>query len=147
MLGFVGTDENGLDGIEYAFDDMLRGRSGRVTLEADEFGRPIPFGRERVVTPAQPGSDVELTIDPYLQFVAERALAKQVAAYHALDGTAIVMDPWSGEVLAMANVPELRSESLLEVRRRTAPRPRGHGRVRARLDLQAGHGGGGARVA
>lgn len=105
IIGFVGTDENGLDGVEYAFDDMLRGRSGRVTLEADEFGRPIPFGRERVVTPAQPGSDVELTIDPYLQFVAERALAKQVAMYHALDGTAIVMDPWSGEVLAMANVP------------------------------------------
>ena len=64
VLGFVGTDENGLDGVEYAYDDLLRGQSGRVTLEADEFGRPIPFGRERVVTPAQPGLDVELTIDP-----------------------------------------------------------------------------------
>jgi cell division protein FtsI/penicillin-binding protein 2 len=106
LLGFVGTDENGLDGIEYAYDDVLRGRSGRVTLEADEFGRPIPFGGERIITPAQPGSDVELTIDPYLQFVAERALAKQVTAFHALDGTAIVMDPWSGEILAMANMPD-----------------------------------------
>jgi stage V sporulation protein D (sporulation-specific penicillin-binding protein) len=106
LLGFVGTDENGLDGIEYAYDGVLRGRSGRVTLEADEFGRPIPFGRERVITPAQPGSDVELTIDPYLQFVAERALAKQVNAFHALDGTAIVMDPWSGEILALANLPD-----------------------------------------
>jgi cell division protein FtsI/penicillin-binding protein 2 len=106
VLGFVGTDENGLDGIEYAYDDILRGRSGRVTLEADEFGRPIPFGRERVVTPAQPGFDVELTIDPYLQFVAERALAKQVSLYHALDGTAIVMDPWTGEIFAMANSPD-----------------------------------------
>jgi stage V sporulation protein D (sporulation-specific penicillin-binding protein) len=106
VLGFVGTDENGLDGIESAYDDVLRGRSGRITLEADEFGRPIPFGRERIVTPAQPGSDVELTIDPYLQFVAERALAAQVGAFHALDGTAIVMDPWSGEVLAMANMPD-----------------------------------------
>ncbi len=67
VLGFVGTDENGLDGVEYAYDDVLRGQSGSVTLEADEFGRPIPFGRERVVTPAQPGKDVELTIDPYLQ--------------------------------------------------------------------------------
>ena len=106
MLGFVGTDENGLDGVEYAYDDVLRGRSGRVTLEADEFGRPIPFGRERVVTPAQPGSTVQLTIDPYLQFVAERALAKQVRAFHALDGTAIVMDPWTGEILALANLPD-----------------------------------------
>jgi stage V sporulation protein D (sporulation-specific penicillin-binding protein) len=106
ILGFVGTDENGLDGVEYADDGVLRGRSGRVTLEADEFGRPIPFGRERIVTPAQPGSNVELTIDPYLQFVAEQALEKQVRAYHALDGSAIVMDPWTGEILAMANAPD-----------------------------------------
>jgi stage V sporulation protein D (sporulation-specific penicillin-binding protein) len=105
LLGFVGTDENGLDGIEYAFDDVLRGRSGRITLEADEFGRPIPFGRERVLTPAQPGSNLALTIDPYLQFVAEQALAKQVTAFHAMDGSAIVMDPWTGEILAMANLP------------------------------------------
>ncbi len=106
ILGFVGTDENGLDGIEYAYDDVLRGQSGHVMLEADEFGRPIPFGRERVVTPAQPGLDVQLTIDPYLQFVAERALAKQFNAFHALDGTAIVMDPWTGAILAMANLPD-----------------------------------------
>lgn len=105
VLGFVGTDENGLDGIEYAYDDVLRGQSGRISLEADEFGRPIPFGRERVITPAQPGLDVQLTIDPYLQFITERALAKQVTAFHALDGTAIVMDPWTGEILAMANLP------------------------------------------
>jgi stage V sporulation protein D (sporulation-specific penicillin-binding protein) len=105
LLGFVGTDENGLDGIEYSFDGLLRGRSGSVMLEADEFGRPIPFALERVVTPAQPGSTLELTIDSYLQFVAERSLAKQVTAFHALDGTAIVMDPWTGEVLAMANLP------------------------------------------
>ncbi len=105
VLGFVGTDENGLDGVEYAFDDVLRGHSGRVTLEADEFGRPIPFGRERVVSPAQPGSNVELTIDSYLQFVAEQALQEQVRTYHALDGTAIVMDPWTGEILALANAP------------------------------------------
>ena len=105
VLGFVGTDENGLDGVEYAYDDVLRGHSGRVTLEADEFGRPIPFGRERIVSPAQPGSNVELTIDPYLQFAAEQALQEQVRTYHALDGTAIVMDPWTGEILALANAP------------------------------------------
>ncbi len=106
VVGFVGTDENGLDGVEYAYDATLRGRSGRVTLEADEFGRPIPFGRERVVVPAQPGSNVELTIDPYLQFVAEQTLEKQVRDYHALDGSAIVMDPWTGEILALANAPD-----------------------------------------
>ncbi len=106
IIGFVGTDENGLDGIEYSFDDVLRGRSGSMTLEADEFGRPIPFGMERVVKPADPGDNVELTIDSYLQFAAEHALSKQVKAFHALDGTAIVMNPWTGEVLALANMPD-----------------------------------------
>jgi cell division protein FtsI/penicillin-binding protein 2 len=105
IVGFVGTDENGLDGIEYSQDRLLRGRSGSVVLETDEFGRPIPFGHERVVKPAVPGSTLQLTIDSYLQFFAERSLARQVSAFHALDGTAIVMDPWTGEVLAMANVP------------------------------------------
>lgn len=105
VLGFVGTDENGLDGLEYSQDAVLRGRSGSVMLETDEFGRPIPFGRERVVTAADPGSTIQLTIDSYLQFVAERALAAQVASFHALDGTAIVMDPRTGEVLALANAP------------------------------------------
>ncbi len=105
LLGFVGTDENGLDGLEYSFDSVLKGQSGRVTLEADEFGRPIPFGHQHVVKAAQPGLNVELTLDPYLQFVAEEALSEQVTKYHALDGTAIVMNPWTGEIVAMANVP------------------------------------------
>jgi cell division protein FtsI/penicillin-binding protein 2 len=106
VLGFVGTDENGLDGLEYSQDALLRGRSGSVMLEADEFGHPIPFGSERVVKAAEPGSTLQLTIDSYLQFVAERALFKQVSTFHALDGTAIVMDPWTGDVLALANAPD-----------------------------------------
>jgi stage V sporulation protein D (sporulation-specific penicillin-binding protein) len=106
VLGFVGTDENGLDGIEYSDDAVLRGRSGSVMLESDEFGRPIPLGRESVIRSALPGQNLELTIDSYLQFVAEQALDKQVKAYHALDGTAIVMDPWTGELLAVANAPD-----------------------------------------
>ncbi|HEY5427345.1 MAG TPA: penicillin-binding protein 2 [Candidatus Tumulicola sp.] len=105
VLGFVGTDENGLDGIEYSQDRLLRGISGSVVLEADEFGRPIPFGHERVVKAAQPGYTLQLTLDSYLQFIAQRSLAQQVSAFHALDGTAIVMNPWTGEVLAMANEP------------------------------------------
>jgi stage V sporulation protein D (sporulation-specific penicillin-binding protein) len=105
ILGFVGIDENGLAGLEYTFDDLLKGTSGRVTIEADEFGRPIPFGHEKVVRAAKPGLSLELTLDSYLQFVTESALAKQVKAYHAASGTAIVMDPYTGEVLAMANLP------------------------------------------
>jgi stage V sporulation protein D (sporulation-specific penicillin-binding protein) len=105
LLGFVGTDENGLDGLEYQFDELLRGKSGQVSLETDDLGRPIPFGHETVVTPAQPGLSLELTIDSYLQFATEEALDQAVAKSHAKDGTAIVMDPWTGEILAMANIP------------------------------------------
>jgi stage V sporulation protein D (sporulation-specific penicillin-binding protein) len=105
LLGFVGIDENGLSGLEYTFDDLLKGSSGRVTIEADQFGRPIPFGQQRTVKSAKPGLSLQLTIDSYLQFVTEAALEKQVKAYHARSGTAIVMDPYTGEVLAMANMP------------------------------------------
>lgn len=105
VLGFVGIDENGLSGLEYTYDNLLKGTSGRVTIEADEFGRPIPFGHEKIVRPAKPGLSLELTLDSYLQFVTETALEKQVKQYHAKNGTAIVMDPYTGEVLAMANYP------------------------------------------
>lgn len=106
ILGFVGIDENGLSGLEYTFDDLLKGTSGRETIEADQFGRPIPFGQQRIVKPAKAGYSLELTLDSYLQFVAESALTKQVSTYHAASGTAIIMDPYTGEVLAMANVPD-----------------------------------------
>jgi cell division protein FtsI/penicillin-binding protein 2 len=92
--------------LEYTFDDLLKGTSGRETIEADQFGRPIPFGQQRIVKPAKAGYSLELTLDSYLQFVTESALAKQVSTYHAASGTAIVMDPYTGEVLAMANVPD-----------------------------------------
>lgn len=105
VLGFVGIDENGLAGLEYSFDDLLKGTSGRITMETDEFGRPIPFGQQRIVKPAKPGLSLQLTLDSYLQFVTESALARQVKTFHAQSGTAIVMDPYSGEILAMANFP------------------------------------------
>jgi stage V sporulation protein D (sporulation-specific penicillin-binding protein) len=106
ILGFVGTDENGLAGAEYSFDNVLRGDYGKVLVQEDDYGHPIPFAREQVIKPATAGLSVELTIDSYLQFVAQHALEQQMQAFHAADGTAIVMDPWTGEVLAMANLPD-----------------------------------------
>ena len=105
VLGFVGTDETGLDGAEYSFDSLLKGTSGEVSIETDEFGRPIPFGIETTIKPPQAGMSVELTIDSYLQFVTEQALDTQIRAFHAANGTAIVMNPQTGEILAMANWP------------------------------------------
>ncbi|MHB8432167.1 MAG: peptidoglycan D,D-transpeptidase FtsI family protein [Candidatus Tyrphobacter sp.] len=106
IVGYVGTDENGLAGVEYSYDDVLRGVFGKVLVQEDDLGRPIPVAREDVVKPPKDGLSVELTLDSYLQFVAQEALAQQVRRFHATDATAIVMNPWTGEVLAMANVPD-----------------------------------------
>ena len=105
VLGFVGIDENGLSGIEFSYDDLLKGESGRMTVETDEFGSPLPFGRTRMLKEAKPGLTLQLTLDSYLQFVAEDAIRRQVTSFHAKNGTAIVMDPQTGEILAMANYP------------------------------------------
>jgi cell division protein FtsI/penicillin-binding protein 2 len=106
VVGFTGTDENGLDGLEYAFDGLLRGTPGRMRIEADQFGRAIPFGETHVVDRAVPGRTIVTTLDPYLQFQAERLLRASVKRWHAKSGTAMVMDPWTGELLAVANVPD-----------------------------------------
>ncbi len=106
VLGFVGIDENGLDGVEYAFDPLLRGTSGKTILEADQFGRTIPFAEATVVKPARPGYNLQLTLDSYLQYETERALAEQVHKFSAVSGSAVVMNPFTGEILALANVPD-----------------------------------------
>ena len=106
VLGFVGIDEEGLSGVESSYDDILRGVFGKVLMQEDELGRPIPLAKESIVKPAQDGLNIELTIDSYLQFVTQQALDEQVRRFHGADGTAIVMNPWTGEVLAMANAPD-----------------------------------------
>ena len=106
VLGFTGTDENGLDGLEYSLDAVLRGRPGRVLIEADLYGHAMPFGQVHVVERAVAGSTIVTTIDPYLQFEAERQLRACVKKWQARSATAIVMDPWTGELLAVANLPD-----------------------------------------
>lgn len=106
VLGFVGLDENGLAGAEYSFDAYLRGKAGSERIEADQFGRTIPFGEPTIVDKSQAGRNLALTIDSYLQFETERVLAAQVARSHARSGTAIIMDPSTGELLAVANAPD-----------------------------------------
>jgi stage V sporulation protein D (sporulation-specific penicillin-binding protein) len=106
VVGFTGTDENGLDGLEYSLDKVLRATSGRMLIEADLYGRPVPFGQVHVVERAQAGRTIVTTIDPYLQFEAERLLRTSVKQWSARSATAIVMDPWNGELLAVANVPD-----------------------------------------
>jgi cell division protein FtsI (penicillin-binding protein 3) len=104
VLGFVGTDGNGLAGLEQQYESLLEGRAGRMLLEKDPSGRPIPRGQRRVQPPV-PGSDIVTTLDSALQFKAEEALARAVKQHKARSGSIVVLAPATGEVLAMANVP------------------------------------------
>jgi stage V sporulation protein D (sporulation-specific penicillin-binding protein) len=105
LLGFVGRDDDGLEGIEYEFDSLLRGSAGRMTMETDQFARALPFAKPHYVIPPKTGDSLVLTIDSYLQYAAEHVLAKTVKQFSAMSGVAIIMDPYSGALLAVANVP------------------------------------------
>jgi cell division protein FtsI (penicillin-binding protein 3) len=104
LLGFVGVDHQGLEGLELTFNGILGGQDGwRGTLR-DAKGDPIlgPWTRE---TPPVAGYDVVLTLDSVVQQVAEDALDWGVRKHHAKGGSVLVLDPASGAVLAMANRP------------------------------------------
>ena len=105
VLGFVDVDGKGLAGVEQQYDGLLRGRSGELLLEQDPKGRPIPSGQRRLKPPT-PGTDIVLTVDQPLQYVAERALYEAVRKNHAKGGSVVVLAPSTGEVLAMANLPD-----------------------------------------
>jgi len=104
LVGFVGADGAGLGGLEYTYEDVLAGRDGTATFELSAGGRRIPSGiaSERA---AVPGRDLRLTIDRDIQYVAQRAVAKAVTETRAESGTVIVLDPRSGELLAVATAP------------------------------------------
>lgn len=103
IVGFVGAEGAGLAGIEYALDDRLAGIDGLRTFERAS-GVAIP-GSATVVEEPVPGSPVRLTIDRDIQYVAQRALANEVIATGAESGSIVVMDPRTGDILALAAVP------------------------------------------
>lgn len=104
VVGFVGADGAGLGGLEYALDDALSGREGTATYEISAGGRRLPSGVDSGRA-AVAGADVRLTIDRDIQYVAQKAIAKAVASTRSQSGTVIVLDPRSGELLAMATAP------------------------------------------
>ena len=111
VIGFIGRDQVGLAGVEADLDADLGGVPGTVYLERDALGNPIPFGR-RVGDDPEPGGDVRLTIDRYIQRLVEQKLDIEVQRHGAKGGTIIVMDPKTGEVLAMASRPSFRLTQL-----------------------------------
>ena len=103
LLGQVAVDNTGASGLELAYDEQLSGESGELIVERDAQGRTIPAGRHHV-DPARPGDDLVLTIDRNLQYEVETILSDQVRTTGARAGIAIVSDPETGEILALANV-------------------------------------------
>ena len=110
VLGFVDLDEKGLGGIEYELDGKIRGKSEKIIVMADARQRWFDGGeaqRER-------GANAVLTLDEKIQYIAERELAAAIAKTHAMAGTVMVMNPNTGEILALANWPKFNPNAANE---------------------------------
>jgi len=106
VLGFTGVDDQGLNGIEKYYDAMLSGEPGMVMVEVDAGGRQVKYSPEHYIEPVD-GYDIYLTIDETIQHFTEKALEKAMLDYNLKRGAAaIVMDPRTGEILAMASKPD-----------------------------------------
>jgi cell division protein FtsI (penicillin-binding protein 3) len=114
VLGYAGVDNRGLAGLELTLDRPLAGRAGRETVVRDPFGHVLDSVTS---TTAIDGSDVYLTIDHTIQAQAESVLRETVEKWHAKDATAIVLDPHTGAVLAMAVAPTYDANNFAGVSR------------------------------
>ncbi|MBF0511661.1 MAG: penicillin-binding protein [Candidatus Omnitrophica bacterium] len=118
LIGFAGMDNNGLDGLERDYDKYLKGECGHAIILRDARSRELMFNKG--YTPPRDGFNVVLTIDETIQFIAERALDRMYRKYNAAGASIIVMDPKTGEILALANRPsynlEAASKSAPEMR-------------------------------
>jgi cell division protein FtsI (penicillin-binding protein 3) len=102
VVGMAGMDGQGLSGTELQYDSPVRGEAVELSFYHDALGHPI-FDSPLALRSARPGARLELTIDSTIQAAAENYLAQEVASSGARRGAAVVLDPFTGEVLAMAN--------------------------------------------
>jgi len=108
VLGYVGTDDEGLGGIERSFDDRLRGKPGKMLVSVD--ARQQSLGR--IEKQPDPGGNIVLTLDEQIQYIAERELDRAVNESHAAGGTIVVQNPATGELLALASRPTFNPNDL-----------------------------------
>jgi cell division protein FtsI/penicillin-binding protein 2 len=101
ILGFVGVDNQALEGVELKYDKFLKTRGGKVLMERDASGRTLSSG----VNMEAKGNNIVLTIDEVLQRIAEKELDKAMEKWKAASASVIMMDPFTGEILALANRP------------------------------------------
>ncbi len=106
VMGLVGSEGSGLEGLELQFEKHLQGQLKHILLPKDARGRPL-LHDGRSLTEVPDGADVQLTIDHEMQFQMERELTKAIAQFEAIGATGIVMDAQTSEVLAMATVPTI----------------------------------------
>jgi cell division protein FtsI (penicillin-binding protein 3) len=105
VLGFVSIDGTGIEGVEKQFDDELMGMTQKTSLAKDALGRPLFSQVEQIQLEQNQGSRIELTLDSRIQHIAEKVLKDTVQHHKAEGGTVIVMNPFNGELLALANYP------------------------------------------
>ena len=106
VLGYTSVDHAGIEGIERAYDGLLSGMAGKISSRVNAKGRPISDLGAVEKLPAD-GVDLTLTLDSVIQSIAEEELEAAVAHFRAINGIAVVTNPKTGEILAMANVPTI----------------------------------------
>lgn len=111
VMGFVGIDNQGLAGLEYYHDSFLKGSPGKLILEGDPRGVRLVSGK-KVTYPPDDGGNIITTLDEQIQYSAQKHLAKSVQFNEAISGQVIVMNPKTGEVLAMACYPSFDPNTL-----------------------------------
>ncbi len=115
VLGYVGLDGQGLGGVEQSYNEKISGEPGQLFIEKDASGKAY----ESYEIAAKPGQTVVLTIDQSIQYIAEQALQAAVQRAHAKSGTVIVLDPRSGDILALANAPTFDPNKVAEAKPET----------------------------
>ena len=101
VIGYVGIDNQGLSGVESTYDSEIAGNAGQTLIHTDARHRPF----SRIDRPPTAGATIELTIDEHLQYIVERELRAGVRAHNADAGAVVMLDPRSGEILALASEP------------------------------------------
>ena len=103
VLGFTNLDDQGISGMEYAYNNKLQGVAGKKVVINDRLGREVEYVKN--IQDIQPGQDVISSIDHRLQYLAHRELKEGISKHHAQSGSVVILDVKTGEVLAMANQP------------------------------------------
>lgn len=114
-LGFVNAEDKGQYGVEEALDDQLRGKDGMLRSVTDVRNVPLTIGNNSTRVAKQDGKNIVLSIDRNVQAYTQKTLAQQMKKIGATNGSALVMDPQTGKVLAMANLPTYNPEKFTSV--------------------------------